>query len=43
MMPAGSATIATPMRDENIVMILPIVETAKISPYPTVVKDIVAQ
>ena len=42
-MPAGKATIAIPNRDEIMVMILPIVEVAYISPYPTVVSEMVAQ
>lgn len=43
MMPAGSATIAIPNNEEIMVNICPIVETGYISPYPTVVREIVAQ
>lgn len=42
-MPAGSATIAIPNKDDSIVSNFPNVLTAYISPYPTVVKEIVAQ
>ena len=42
-MPAGSATIAIPKTEEIIVIILPAIVTGYISPYPTVVKDTVAQ
>ena len=41
--PAGRATIAIPNKAETIVIIFPATETAYMSPYPTVVRDTVAQ
>ena len=41
--PAGNATIAIPMKEETIVIILPNVVIGQMSPYPTVVREIVAQ
>lgn len=41
--PAGNATIAIPMKEETMVIILPNVVTGQMSPYPTVVREIVAQ
>ena len=43
MIPAGRATIAIPSRADIIVMSLPIKVVAYTSPYPTVVKEMVAQ
>lgn len=43
MMPAGSATIAIPNKEETMVITLPSVDTGYISPYPTVVNETVAQ
>lgn len=41
--PAGSATTAIPRNDEIIAIIRPTIVTGYISPYPTVVRDTVAQ
>ncbi len=43
MIPAGRATIAIPIIEEIIVITLPNTEVANISPYPTVVSEMVAQ
>ena len=43
MIPAGRATTAIPIKADTIVISFPIVLVAKMSPYPTVVKEIVAQ
>ena len=42
MIPAGRATTALPIKADTIVISFPIVLVAKMSPYPTVVKEIVA-
>lgn len=41
--PAGSATTAIPRNDEIIAIIRPTIVTGYISPYPTVVRETVAQ
>lgn len=41
--PAGSATMAMPIKDDIILTIRPMSEVGYISPYPTVVKETVAQ
>ena len=41
--PAGKATMAMPKTDDIMVIILPMVVMGYISPYPTVVKETVAQ
>ena len=43
MTPEGRAMIAMPKTEEIMVTILPIVVTGYISPYPTVVREMVAQ
>lgn len=43
MIPAGSATIAIPINEDTIARTLPVEVMGYISPYPTVVRLIVAQ
>ena len=40
-MPSGNAKIAIPITDDIIVITFPAIETAYMSLYPSVVKDIV--